>query len=70
MKLLFDENLSSRLVRSLAALYPGSEHVKVRQLDSAADVHIRDFAKANGFTIVSKDSGFYYRGICQAVYRW
>ena len=61
MKLLFDENLSPRLVPSLAALYPGSEHFELRQLDASHDAHIWDFAKANGFTIVSKDSDFYDR---------
>jgi predicted nuclease of predicted toxin-antitoxin system len=53
VKLLFDENLSSRLVHSLAAIYPGSEHVQDRQLDTADDAQIWDFAQANGFTIVS-----------------
>ena len=59
MKLFFDENLSSRLVHSLAALYPGSEHVQDRRLDAADDAAIWDFARANGFTIASKDSDFY-----------
>ena len=43
MKLLFDENLSPSLVRSLNALYPGSTHVAHEMLDSASDATIWDF---------------------------
>jgi len=63
VKLLFDENLSSRLVQSLASLYPGAEHVQDLQLDAADDAQIWGFAEANGFTIVSKDSDFYDRSV-------
>ena len=63
MKLLFDENLSPSLVRSLNALYPGSAHVAHKMLDSASDATIWDFAKLNGFTVVSKDSDFYDRSV-------
>ena len=51
------------MVPSLAAFYPGSEHVEDRELDAADDAHTWNFAKANGFTIVSKDSDFYDRSI-------
>ncbi len=37
MKLLFDQNLSPRLVRLLADLYPGSVHVHELGLDAAPD---------------------------------
>ena len=58
MKLLFDENLSPRLVDLLAELYPDSAHVHQCGLGSADDTAIWEFAKANSFTIVSKDSDF------------
>lgn len=38
MRLLFDQNLASRLVRSLADLYPDSVHVRDVGLASADDV--------------------------------
>ena len=63
MRLLFDQNLSLRLTRSLALIYPGSEHVQWRDLDSADDGSIWSFARENGFTIVSKDSDFYHRSL-------
>lgn len=36
-RLLFDQNLSSKLVRRLADLYPGSAHVRDFELSSAGD---------------------------------
>ena len=58
MKLLFDQNLSPRLVSSLADLYPDSNHVFKLGLDQASDKKIRDFALQNEFTIVTKDADF------------
>ena len=40
MKLLFDENLSARLVQALQDLYPDSAHVKDVGLESAEDAAV------------------------------
>lgn len=61
MKLLFDSNLSHRLARTLASLYPGSEHVRNLNLARAGDEAIWNLAKKESFTIVSKDSDFHQR---------
>ena len=37
MKLLFDQNLSHRLVPALADLFPGSSHVRDHGLERADD---------------------------------
>jgi predicted nuclease of predicted toxin-antitoxin system len=58
MKLLFDHNLSPKLVGRLSAEFPGSTHVSMHGLDQAMDDEIWDFAKANGLTIVTKDADF------------
>src|SRR5436305_12141292 len=63
MKLLFDQNLSHRLPRLLAADYPGSTHVRAAGLAAAADTDVWDYARANGFAIVSKDSDFQNRAL-------
>lgn len=63
MKLLFDENLSPRLVGRLADIYPGSTHVHECGLGSSDDKAIWQHAKDNGFTIVSKDSDFQERSV-------
>jgi len=63
VKLLFDENLSARLAARLADLYPGSVHVHQCGLGSADDTAIWEYARTNGFSIVSKDSDFQERTI-------
>jgi len=63
VKLLFDENLSHKLVRALADLFPGSEHVRDRGLKAADDRLIWEQAKDNNLIIVSKDSDFYQRSL-------
>lgn len=59
MKLLFDENLSRRLVARLFELYPGSVHVAEASLLERPDREIWDFARTNGFIIVTTDADFY-----------
>ena len=61
MKLLFDQNLSARLVETLAEVYPDSAHVRNFGLDHADDQAVWGFARENGFVIVSKDSDFRQR---------
>ena len=58
MRLLFDQNLSRYLVHQLAGEFPDSQHVIEVGLDTATDREIWDFAGAQGFVIVSKDSDF------------
>ena len=58
MKLLFDQNLSRRLIGMLADEYPGSRHVVELGLDTATDRAIWDYAGEHGFVLVSKDSDF------------
>ncbi|NOS75555.1 MAG: DUF5615 family PIN-like protein [Methyloglobulus sp.] len=59
MKLLFDENLSPKLVQTLADLFPCSAHVDRIGFGGSTDEDVWNYAKANGFTLVSKDSDFY-----------
>ncbi len=56
--LLFDQNLSPRLVARLAGLYPDSTHVDTLGLGSAADEAIWNFARTNDYMIVTKDADF------------
>jgi len=58
LKLLLDENLSSRLVASTHDLYPDSCHIEDCGLRGASDEEVWRFAKDNGFAIASKDSDF------------
>jgi predicted nuclease of predicted toxin-antitoxin system len=63
MKLLFDENLSPKLPRSLVTLFPDSAHVRECGLLGFPDEDVWEYARANDFTIVSKDSDFQQRSL-------
>lgn len=58
MKLLFDQNLSPKLVRLLSTPFPGSNHVFFLNLDEAEDVDVWEYAKENEFVLVTKDADF------------
>jgi predicted nuclease of predicted toxin-antitoxin system len=59
LKLLFDQNLPSRFITSLADLFPDSEHLRFIGLAAADDQTVWDYARENGFAIISKDSDFH-----------
>jgi predicted nuclease of predicted toxin-antitoxin system len=57
MKLLFDQNLSPKLVKHLADLFPSSSHVQSVGLDCASDDQVWEHSRLNGFAVVTKLSG-------------
>ena len=61
MRLLYDQNLSPRLVRALSDLFPDSKHVRDVGLERADDETVWAYAASNGFTIDSKDADFHQR---------
>ena len=58
MSLLFDQNLSRRLVGLLAVEYPGSEHVEHAGLLGADDDTVWHYAAMHDLIVVSKDADF------------
>jgi predicted nuclease of predicted toxin-antitoxin system len=58
LKLLFDHNLSPKLVERLADEYPDSAHVSARGLDRSTDAQVWNFARENDFTIVTRDADY------------
>ena len=59
MKLLFDNNLSPKLVeKQLADVFPDSSHVRLLGFSSASDLRVWEIAQTRGYTLVSKDSDF------------
>jgi predicted nuclease of predicted toxin-antitoxin system len=58
VKLLFDQNLSPKLVKRLANIYPDSNHVYHLGIDLVPDEEMREYAGREGFVIVTKDSDF------------
>jgi len=63
VKLLFDQNLSPELVKALSDLFPQSLHVQDAGMGASTDSLIWNYARENGFAIVSKDSGFHERSL-------
>jgi predicted nuclease of predicted toxin-antitoxin system len=59
LKLLFDANLSPKLVGRLAELFPDSVHVfEIGLGRTTSDEAIWEYAKSEGFTVVTADSDF------------
>lgn len=63
MKLLLDENLSRRIVPFPQADFPGSSQVVLVGLERASDLEIWQYARANDFVIVRRDSDFQERSL-------
>jgi predicted nuclease of predicted toxin-antitoxin system len=58
MKLLFDHNLSPRLVQRLHDRYPTTTHVVLVGLERAPDLTVWTYAQTHDYMIVTKDSDF------------
>jgi predicted nuclease of predicted toxin-antitoxin system len=58
LKLIFDQNLSRKLVTQLADIFPDSSHVQLHDLAEKTDTEIWKFAKINDFCIVTQDVDF------------
>ena len=56
--LLFDQNISSRIVRLIESEFPGARHVVREGLQDAADLAIFNFAGENKLAVVTFDSDF------------
>jgi predicted nuclease of predicted toxin-antitoxin system len=58
LKLLFDQNLSRKLVTRLADVFPDSSHVQFHNLQEKTDTEVWEFARVNDFCIVTQDADF------------
>ena len=61
--LLFDQNISPRLLDRLADIYPESVHVSTLGLGKATDSEIWQYAHDHDYMIVTKDADFSELGI-------
>lgn len=59
MKLLFDQNISFRVIGKISAQYQKAKQVRQLKLENASDFEIWQYAKKNNFTIVTFDADFY-----------
>ena len=58
MKLLFDQNISYRILRFLPDSFADCRHVQSVGLNDCDDLKIWQFAGRNGFTVVTFDADF------------
>lgn len=58
MRLLFDQNLSHRLLTLLGDLFPNSLHVRAQGLAEADDLTIWNYAREHDLVIVTQDADY------------
>lgn len=58
MALLFDQNISFRIVKEILPHFPGSKQLREAGLEGKQDREIWKWAKVNEFVIVTFDSDF------------
>ena len=58
MKLLFDQNISFRLIKRISDIFPEAKQVRELGLENSTDLTIFEFAKLNDYIIVTFDADF------------
>lgn len=67
MRLLFDQNISFRIIRLLSNSFPDCKHVSEVGLKGKSDTEIWKFAKLHNFVIVTFDADFYDMAVIKGI---
>ena len=59
MKLLFDQNISHRILNHIQDILPEAKQVRDLGLENISDKQIWEYAKESGYIIVTFDGDFY-----------
>jgi predicted nuclease of predicted toxin-antitoxin system len=59
MKLLFDQNISFRIIKKVNDFLPFASQVRLLGLENAKDFEIWEYAKVNDYTIITFDTDFF-----------
>jgi len=59
VSLLFDQNISFKIIQKIKEDFPNSKQVRELGLEESSDDKIWKFAKENNFTVVTFDSDFF-----------
>ncbi len=59
MRLLFDQNISFRIISKISNFFPEAKQVRELGIENFSDLEIWKFAKENNYTIVTFDADFY-----------
>jgi predicted nuclease of predicted toxin-antitoxin system len=65
VRLLFDENLSERLLQPLAELFPASAHIGNLTHAGTTDRHLWDLARSGAFILTTRDEDFVGMSVLQ-----
>ncbi len=59
MRLLFDQNISFRIIAKINLNFPEAKQVRQLGIENYSDIEIWKFARENEYTIVTFDGDFY-----------
>jgi predicted nuclease of predicted toxin-antitoxin system len=59
MNILFDQNISFRIIPLIQDIFPKAKQVRQLDLENKSDKQIWEYAKQHDFIIVTFDSDFY-----------
>lgn len=59
MRILFDQNISFRIINKINHLYPEAKQVRELGLENFTDIEIWNYARQNDFSIITFDSDFF-----------
>jgi len=59
VKLLFDQNISFRILSRINENFPEAKQVRELEIENYSDIQIWKFAKENNYTIVTFDADFF-----------
>ncbi len=59
MKILLDQNISFRVIKGIQDLFPMARQVRELRLENYSDRNIWEYARKEGYSIVTFDSDFY-----------
>lgn len=58
MKILFDQNISFRLINKIIAQFPDAKQVRQLGIENYSDIEIWEYAKQNEYSIITFDADF------------
>jgi predicted nuclease of predicted toxin-antitoxin system len=67
VRLLLDENLSERLLKELANIFPESAHVRRLGRSGVSDLSVWDIARDGGYVLVTRDEDFVGMSVLRGV---
>jgi len=59
VKLLFDQNISFRVIKKISQLFPEAQQIRALGLENSTDIQIWEYAKKNDYSIVSYDADYF-----------